>query len=81
LNFVFKDQDIILRHRIFLGMKMQYYVFQLTIEAVLALAGNSVDDRTGTSDPCTPNSMTTSCDAKDNVASQRTLSMSAGFDF
>ncbi len=81
LNFVFKDQDIILRNRIFFGMKMQYYVFQLTVEAVLALAGDSVDDRSGTSDPCTPNSMTTSCDAKDNAASQRTLSMSAGFDF
>jgi hypothetical protein len=81
LNFVFKDQDLIVRHRVFFGVKMQYYVFQLTVEAVLALAGSSVDDRAGTSDPCTANSMTTSCDAKDDAASQRTLSMSAGFDF
>jgi hypothetical protein len=81
LNFVFKDQDVIVRHRVFFGVKMQYYVFQLTVEAVLALAGSSVDDRSGTSDPCTASSMTTSCDAKDDTASQRTLSMSAGFDF
>ena len=81
LNFVFKDQDIIFRNRIFFGVKLQYYVFQLTVEAQFALAGSSVDDRLGTSDPCLPNSMTTLCDAKDIAKAQRTLSMSAGFDF
>jgi hypothetical protein len=81
LNFVFKDQDLILRQRIFVGAKFKYYVFQLTVEAQFALAGSSVDDRSGTSDPCTPNSMTTSCDAKDIAQAQRTLSVSAGFDF
>ena len=81
LNFVFKDQDVILRNRFFVGAKMQYYVFQLTIEASFALAGSSVDDRTGTNEPCLPNSMTTACDAKDTAAAQRTLSMSAGFSF
>ncbi len=80
-NFVFKDQDTILRHRIFFGAKLQYYVFQLTVEAQFALAGGSVDDRGGTSDACMPNATTTVCDAKDTAASQRTLSMSAGFDF
>ena len=80
-NFVFKDQDTILRHRIFFGAKLQYYVFQLTVEAQFALAGDSVDDRGGTSDACMPNATTTVCDAKDTAASQRTLSMSAGFDF
>ncbi|HEU4612676.1 MAG TPA: hypothetical protein VFS15_11390 [Kofleriaceae bacterium] len=80
-NFVFKDQDVIFRNRIFLGAKLQYYVFQLTLEAQFALAGSSVDDRSGTSDPCMPSSTTTVCDAKDTAASQRTLSMSAGFDF
>ncbi|HEX5058424.1 MAG TPA: hypothetical protein VFV99_03645 [Kofleriaceae bacterium] len=81
LNFVFKDQDAIIRNRLFIGAKFQYYVFQATVEAVIAFAGKSVDDRTGTSDPCMPNSMTTVCDAKDTAGSQRTLSLSAGFDF
>ncbi len=81
LNFVFRDQDLILRHRFFLGAKLQYYVFQLTIEGHFALGGSSVDDRAGTSEPCLPNATTTMCDAKDSAASQRTLSMSAGFDF
>jgi hypothetical protein len=81
LNFVFKDQDAIVRNRIFFGTKMQYYVFQLTLEAQFALAGSSVDDRAGTSTPCMANSTTTMCDAKDTAKAQRTLSMSAGFDF
>jgi hypothetical protein len=80
-NFVFAEQDTILRHRLFLGAKFQYYVFQLTVEAQLALAGTSVDDRGGTSDACMPSSTTSNCDATDTAASQRTLSMSAGFDF
>lgn len=80
-NFVFKDQDVIFRNRIFVGTKLQYYVFQLTLEAQFALAGSSVDDRSGTSDMCMPNSTTTSCDAKDIAKGQRTLAMSAGFEF
>jgi hypothetical protein len=80
-NFVFRDQDTIFRNRLFVGAKLQYYVFQLTLEAQFALAGSSVDDRTGTSDACMPNSTTTACDAKDTAKAQRTLSMSAGFDF
>lgn len=81
LNFVFKDQDNIYRQRVFVGAKFQYYVFQLTVEAQFALAGSSVDDRTGTNEPCMPNATTTSCDAKDPARAQRTLAMSAGFDF
>jgi hypothetical protein len=80
-NFVFKDQDNIYRQRFFLGAKLQYYVFQLTIEAQFALAGSSVDDRAGTSTMCTPMSTTVDCDSKDTAKAQRTLSMSAGFDF
>jgi hypothetical protein len=80
-NFVFKDQATILRNRIFFGAKLQYYVFQLTLEAQFAFAGSSVDDRTGTGTPCMPNSTTTNCDAKDAAAAQRTLALSAGFDF
>jgi hypothetical protein len=81
LNFVFKDQKNIYRNRFFLGAKLQYYVFQLTLEAQFALAGSSVDDRSGTNDACMPSSTTTNCDAKDTAKSQRTLSLSAGFDF
>lgn len=81
LNFVFRDQDNIYRQRILVGAKFQYYIFQLTLEAQFALAGKSVDDRAGTSDACMPNSTTTNCDAKDTSKAQRTLSMSAGFDF
>jgi hypothetical protein len=80
-NFVFKDQATIYRQRLFVGMKLQYYVFQLTLEAQFALAGSSIDDRAGTSDACQPMSTTADCDAKDTAKAQRTLSMSAGFDF
>jgi hypothetical protein len=80
-NFVFKDQANIYRNRIFIGAKLQYYVFQLTVEAQFALKGSSVDDRSGTSTPCMPMSTTSACDATDDAAAQRTLSMSAGFDF
>lgn len=81
LNFVFKDQDNIYRQRFFFGAKMQYYVFQITLEAQFALAGSSIDDRSGTNETCTPMATTTACDAKDPAAGQRTLAMSAGFDF
>jgi hypothetical protein len=81
LDFVFHDQSNIFRNRLFAGAKLQYYVFQLTLEYQYALAGTSVDDRAGTSTPCIPNSMTTSCEAKDQAKAQSTFSMSAGFDF
>jgi hypothetical protein len=81
LNFVFKDQDNVLRHRIFVGAKLQYYVFQLTVEAAFALAGSSMDDRGGTSEPCTLMSITTACDSTDLARAQRTISVSLGLDF
>ena len=80
-SFVFKDQDNIYRQRFLVGVKAQFYVVQLTLEAVFALEGTSLDDRTGTSDQCMPNSSTTTCDSKDLATSQRTLSLSAGVDF
>jgi hypothetical protein len=80
-SFVFSDQDNIYRHRFFVGAKLQYYVFQLTLEASFALAGSSIDDRGGTTDPCMPASTTTFCDAADTAAAQRTISISAGVDF
>ncbi|MDB4954511.1 MAG: hypothetical protein JWO36_2080 [Myxococcales bacterium] len=80
-NFVFKDQDTIYRQRFFFGAKMQYYVFQFTLDAIFALKGSSIDDRAGTNDTCMPSSTTTNCDAKDTANLQRTLELSAGFDF
>jgi hypothetical protein len=80
LDFVFKDQDDILRQRFFVGAKLQYYVFQLTIEAALATKGSSIDDRPGDT-ACMPGSTTTACDATDQAQSQRTLTVSAGLDF
>ncbi|MGE0546004.1 MAG: hypothetical protein AB7O24_25670 [Kofleriaceae bacterium] len=81
MNFVFSDQDLIYRHRLFFGAKLQYYVVQLTIEAQFALKGSSLDDRRGSNELCMPNSSTTICDAKDTAAGQRTISVSAGVDF
>ncbi len=81
LNFVFKDQDTILRQRLLLGAKLQYYVFQLTLEFQYALAGSSIDNRTGTSDPCVAGMAVTACDAKDTSKAQRTFALSAGFEF
>jgi hypothetical protein len=81
-SFVFKDQDNIVRHRFVVGTKLQFYVVQLTLEADFALAGTSIDDRSGTTDACLIQmSTTTNCDAKDTASAQRTLSLSAGVDF
>jgi hypothetical protein len=81
-SFVFRDQDTIFRNRFLVGVKLQYYVVQLTLEASFALAGSSVDDQAGTAETCAiGNATTVVCDATDTAAGQRTLSMSAGFDF
>lgn len=80
-SFVFSDQDNILRHRFFFGAKLQYYIFQLTLEASFALAGSSIDDRPGTNNRCEPAATTPFCDAADSAAAQRTISLSAGVDF
>lgn len=80
LNFVFKDQANITRHRFFVGAKVQYHVLELTVEGDLALAGGSVDDRGGASE-CLEISETSNCDSTDRAGSQRTLTISAGVDF
>jgi len=80
-NFVFKDQDNIYRQRVMIGAKFRYHIVQLTLEAVFAFKGSSVDDRAGTMAVCGAMSMTTNCDSTDTAAAQRTLSLSAGFDF
>jgi len=83
LNFVFKDQVNITRNRIFLGVKAQYYVFKMTLEAAFALKGSSVDDRTGTDLDCGSMAVptTTSCDSTDQAKGQQTYTFSLGLDF
>jgi hypothetical protein len=81
LNFVFEDQDPILRNRLFLGAKAQFGVATVTVEGQLTLAGSSVDDRGGTSAICEEGSMTEQCDAEDISAMQQSLMVSAGLEF
>ena len=80
-NVVFKDQSNIIRNRFVIGAKLQYYVFQLTLEAIFATGGTSSDSQTGVTAACMPMSATNACNATDAAASQRTLALSAGFDF
>jgi hypothetical protein len=80
LNFVFKDQATIYRQRFFVGVKLQYDIFHLTVEMQNALAGSSTDDRAGTTATCTPNATTTNCDAPDTAAAQRSYLVTAGLD-
>ncbi|MBP8810959.1 MAG: hypothetical protein KBG48_21385 [Kofleriaceae bacterium] len=80
LNFVFKDQDDIIRHRVFFGAKLRYYVFALTVEGTYAMAGSSIDDR-ASADECTLASRTTNCDSPDQAKAQTTLTVAAGLDF
>jgi len=84
MNFVFKDQRDIVRHKLFLGTKVQYYVFQLTVEFSFALAGSSVDDRAGVDLACSDVTDPTElarCDATDQAATQESFNLSLGMDF
>jgi hypothetical protein len=81
-EFVFKDQDNIIRHRFFAGLKLKYYHFTVGLEANIALAGSSVDDRDGTNVGClADNPDTDFCDAADQAGAQQTYTISAGVDF
>ena len=66
MDFTFADQDNINRYRLFGGLKLKYYVFSLSLEAAVALAGHSNDSGTG---------------AADQAGSQTTFTASGGFDF
>jgi hypothetical protein len=82
-NFVFRDQDDIIRQRLFVGLKLKYHVFAITAEAVFALAGTSVDDRAGTSRDCGSAEAADKddCDAEDQAGAQQTYTISAAMDF
>lgn len=82
LSFTFADQDTIIRHRFFGGVKLNYYVFALTLEANFALAGSSTDDRGGTDENCADTTgPTANCDATDEAGAQSTFTVSLGVDF
>jgi hypothetical protein len=82
-NFVFPDQQNIIRHRVFGGVKLKYYVFALTAEVDYAFAGSSVDDREGITMKCddAPADMKNNCDATDKSGAQAAYSISASLDF
>jgi len=69
-NFVFDDQAAILRHRIFIGLRMIYYRFVFTLEAAWALKGNSADSLSWSATKI-----------KDRADFQQTYSVSIGWDY
>ncbi|HLU66337.1 MAG TPA: hypothetical protein VKZ63_08665 [Kofleriaceae bacterium] len=82
MSFAFPDQDDILRHRFFGGLKVQYHVFTIGLEGALALAGGSVDDQAGTEVDCADvTAPTASCDAEDRAGQQASFTITAGLDF
>jgi hypothetical protein len=82
LNFVFADQDNILRHRLFGGVKLKHYIVSLSLEAALALSGRSQDDRGGTDIACSQVAAPTSeCDSRDQSGAQLGLTATLGLDF
>jgi hypothetical protein len=82
MNFVFPDQDNILRQRWFFGLKLKYYVFALTFEGMIATAGDSMDDRSGTT-LCddAPADQQHRCDAVDQSGTQQSYTVSISLDF
>jgi hypothetical protein len=81
MSFAFPDQDNILRHRLFGGAKLKYYVFSLTLEASVAFAGSSSDDQPGSMKCADATAPTAACDATDGAGRQATFSAAGGFDF
>ena len=80
-NFVFPDQDNITRQRLFGGVKVKYYVFALTLEINVALAGSSVDDRETNVRCDNQGDDEGLCDASDQAGSQQSYSASLSMDF
>jgi hypothetical protein len=82
MNFVFADQDSILRHRLFGGVKLKHYVVSLSLEASLALRGGTEDDRDGTEIACgDAEEPTADCDSRDRSGHQVGLTATVGLDF
>ncbi len=77
-NYVFDDQDAILRHRVFLGLRIIYYRLSLTFEASWSLPGNSKDEILQF-DP--DSSQWVTGQLKDKSKFQQTYSVSLGWDY
>lgn len=69
-NYVFDDQDAILRHRLFVGLRMIFYRLVLTLEAGWALQGNSKDTLAFAG-----------VNIRDRSKLQQTYSVSLGWDY
>jgi hypothetical protein len=81
-DFVFVDQDDIVRDRFVAGLKLKYYVLTFGLEAAVARAGRSTDDRAGTDAICGMTDRPTSfCDSPDTAARQTTITATIGADF
>jgi hypothetical protein len=83
MNFVFPDQDNIVRQRFFGGFKLKYYVFALTAEFEYALAGTSVDNSSASNTSCDTAGANAQgvCRATDKSGSQMTVTFSGSIDF
>jgi hypothetical protein len=82
LVFELADQDRILRHRLFGGVKLRHHVVSLSLEAALALRGRTRDDRDGTALECAEvDAPTAECDSRDRAGQQLTLAAALGLDF
>ncbi len=73
-NIVFDDQDVIARHRIFLGARFIYYKMVITLEGVFTLAGGSSDS---VFEPISGRKQA----IKDKSVLQQTWSIQFGWDF
>jgi hypothetical protein len=81
-DFAFVDQDTIIRTRFVAGGTLTYSVLRVGLEAAIARAGRSTDDRAGTSLPCDDaTSPTSACDARDGAGRQTTFTVTVGADF
>ncbi|HKE15523.1 MAG TPA: hypothetical protein VKB80_11685 [Kofleriaceae bacterium] len=82
LDFVFPDQDNILRNRLFAGVVVKHYIVSLSLEAALALRGSSKDDRSGTDVACGQvEEPTAQCDSRDRAGQQVGLTAALALAF
>ena len=82
MRFSFRSQDPILRNRLFAGLKLRHYVFALTLEGNIGLPGTSTDDHPNASVGCgATDSLTATCNARDNAGLQQHYTITLATDF
>jgi hypothetical protein len=72
-EYVFDDQDVIVRHRLFLGTRLKYHKLVFTFEAVFTFKGSSGDSVDGSGGNLIV--------VKDQSSLQQTYTLSVGWDF